>query len=760
MIPTPMGPLPNTHNNNSVTPSSSPAADDFQVVSRKKGEKENYITKVVVTKASRSTNSITSNNSNSSNKPKPQHKPPTSTKTSSSSKSSSKPTSPAHVNSKNRLFSYLLRNVNHAVDELYSQCEAENEEDFARDASKILKQCSTDFNELEKVSFCFAQGSSTLFTFIAQLIQFPIPISPFQRIRVQGEYIFLNADAAAKRRKNNQRNNRKNKSKTSIPPSPPPPTPNTFTSNMMASVSWDVRKSSTDKSKTHNSSVVRSSIERMERDAKAQRETNPMNFGDDDSSLEEAKIDLVHGTIPLDTENNLEDQFLDDQESDQPSPVSKLPTDNAWSKRLAFNAPNGQPARNSLAIRGKKLKIHDANADIDSVTAPLSPPRPKSSSNPNSNPNPNPPPVYVTQEAASVFPPAADSLTQFELGERLYTLLYPSQSDRAGKITGMLLELEVVELVHYLNNPEALNAKVAEAIQVLNEYEENIAATAAATPNDEPNNSADENIDPLSDNDNLDTSSDNETQRDIDKVWAEAEEWVDRISKAEEKAWKEFLNNDKNETKLSLEISSIIEDDDSPSLSPSLSQPKLSTTPRPASSSWYSSSEEEDEDERGLPRQQRLEPQKQRKQAAQSSAPHHNNHPPPRPFSTPSNQYTTHYSLHNKLSSPDRRRPSPAETKAKMDKRTAAAAMRRAEQEQEKQRKLAMAAEKIENARISLETKHQNFAASLEVKMRLAEEQVSGNGYCINGYIHYSLLLTHSTYFAPSSLGAGAGSKA
>lgn len=45
-----------------------------------------------------------------------------------------------------------------------------------------------------------------------------------------------------------------------------------------------------------------------------------------------------------------------------------------------------------------------------------------------------------------------------------------AQSDLAGKITGMLLEMDNSELLYLLDNPDAMNAKVNEALAVLQEY--------------------------------------------------------------------------------------------------------------------------------------------------------------------------------------------------------------------------------------------------------------------------------------------------
>ncbi|XP_036274898.2 polyadenylate-binding protein 1-like isoform X1 [Pipistrellus kuhlii] len=53
------------------------------------------------------------------------------------------------------------------------------------------------------------------------------------------------------------------------------------------------------------------------------------------------------------------------------------------------------------------------------------------------------------------------------IGERLYPLIYNVHTQLAGKITGMLLEIDNSELLFMLESPESLNAKVAEALAVL-----------------------------------------------------------------------------------------------------------------------------------------------------------------------------------------------------------------------------------------------------------------------------------------------------
>ncbi|XP_024387706.1 polyadenylate-binding protein 2 [Physcomitrium patens] len=53
------------------------------------------------------------------------------------------------------------------------------------------------------------------------------------------------------------------------------------------------------------------------------------------------------------------------------------------------------------------------------------------------------------------------------LGEQLYPLVDQLEHDFAGKVTGMLLEMDQTEVLHLIESPDALKAKVAEAMEVL-----------------------------------------------------------------------------------------------------------------------------------------------------------------------------------------------------------------------------------------------------------------------------------------------------
>ena len=72
---------------------------------------------------------------------------------------------------------------------------------------------------------------------------------------------------------------------------------------------------------------------------------------------------------------------------------------------------------------------------------------------------------------ANALASASPEMQKNMIGERLYPLIHQSQPDLAGKITGMLLEMDNSELLHLLESPEALKAKIDEAIQVLEAHQ-------------------------------------------------------------------------------------------------------------------------------------------------------------------------------------------------------------------------------------------------------------------------------------------------
>ncbi|KAA8528512.1 hypothetical protein F0562_035867 [Nyssa sinensis] len=67
------------------------------------------------------------------------------------------------------------------------------------------------------------------------------------------------------------------------------------------------------------------------------------------------------------------------------------------------------------------------------------------------------------------------------LGENLYPLVDQLEHDHAAKVTGMLLEMDQTEVLHLLESPDALKAKVSEAMEVLR----NVAQQQANNPADQ-----------------------------------------------------------------------------------------------------------------------------------------------------------------------------------------------------------------------------------------------------------------------------------
>jgi len=82
--------------------------------------------------------------------------------------------------------------------------------------------------------------------------------------------------------------------------------------------------------------------------------------------------------------------------------------------------------------------------------------------------NKSPPCVMMPQDMTAASLAAAPPEQQKQLlGERLFPLISQVQPASAGKITGMLLEMDNGELLSLLESPEALNAKIMEAVSVL-----------------------------------------------------------------------------------------------------------------------------------------------------------------------------------------------------------------------------------------------------------------------------------------------------
>jgi len=98
-------------------------------------------------------------------------------------------------------------------------------------------------------------------------------------------------------------------------------------------------------------------------------------------------------------------------------------------------------------------------------------------------PPPQPAPTQPAPTQAAPAAPAQDDFTaqlarmpvdqqKMMLGERLFPMIekHPEVGDQAGKITGMLLDMDTPELLHLVESPDALRQKVVEAINVLAQH--------------------------------------------------------------------------------------------------------------------------------------------------------------------------------------------------------------------------------------------------------------------------------------------------
>jgi len=124
---------------------------------------------------------------------------------------------------------------------------------------------------------------------------------------------------------------------------------------------------------------------------------------------------------------------------------------------------NNQAPPNSIKFRDQARNAEARNAEARNAEARnvnAAPPAP-----------PAPAPAHESL-TPSALASASPEVQKNMIGERLYPLIHASQPELAGKITGMLLEMDNSELLHLLESPEALGAKISEALQVLEAHEQ------------------------------------------------------------------------------------------------------------------------------------------------------------------------------------------------------------------------------------------------------------------------------------------------
>lgn len=150
--------------------------------------------------------------------------------------------------------------------------------------------------------------------------------------------------------------------------------------------------------------------------------------------------------------------------------------------RPAPRAPTQAALRTSLGAR--PITGQQGVATAASIRAPLvtqsgRPAGYKYTANMRNPPAPQPAVHIQGQEPLTATMLAAAPLQEQKqmLGERLFPLIQRMHPDLAGKITGMLLEIDNSELLHMLEHGESLKAKVDEAVAVLQAHQAKQQAT-------------------------------------------------------------------------------------------------------------------------------------------------------------------------------------------------------------------------------------------------------------------------------------------
>ena len=133
----------------------------------------------------------------------------------------------------------------------------------------------------------------------------------------------------------------------------------------------------------------------------------------------------------------------------------------------------GMPGRGGRGGRGPQggqpgikfnQQARNAGAGMPPAPMPQQPPAPQQAPAAGATPAPHEP------LTAAALASATPEIQKNMIGERLYPLIHNSEPELAGKITGMLLEMDNSELLHLLESPDALGSKISEALQVLDNH--------------------------------------------------------------------------------------------------------------------------------------------------------------------------------------------------------------------------------------------------------------------------------------------------
>nr|XP_021395093.1 polyadenylate-binding protein 4 [Lonchura striata domestica] len=152
---------------------------------------------------------------------------------------------------------------------------------------------------------------------------------------------------------------------------------------------------------------------------------------------------------------------------------------------LRHLSPASAPASRGLPAAAQRVGVGTAAQNL-APRPPVAAPAPRAvppykyassvrSPHPGVQPLQAPQPAVLVQGqeplTASMLAAAPPQEQKQMLGERLFPLIQAMHPSLAGKITGMLLEIDNSELLHMLESPESLRSKVEEAVAVLQAHQ-------------------------------------------------------------------------------------------------------------------------------------------------------------------------------------------------------------------------------------------------------------------------------------------------
>ena len=129
---------------------------------------------------------------------------------------------------------------------------------------------------------------------------------------------------------------------------------------------------------------------------------------------------------------------------------------------MGARGPKGQGPQGQMQQRGPQM---GGPQGMGGPRGPMGgPPQMGGPGGPPPQGGPAAPPTEINAATLAAAPPEQQKQL---LGERLFPLIQNVEPHLAGKITGMLLEMDNGELLNLLESPDALNAKIMEALSVL-----------------------------------------------------------------------------------------------------------------------------------------------------------------------------------------------------------------------------------------------------------------------------------------------------